>query len=111
MPDGSKCRRKKPGKISFAELMGAAGMSGFGALLEAPSASASCTQPPSNLSLKAAALIEKLNRHSQAIRALDEPLARRVAVLSHVLSVVTRLRITSVPLLREPMRAAPAVPP
>jgi hypothetical protein len=36
MQEGCKFRRKNPEKISLDELMGAAGMSGFGAVLELP---------------------------------------------------------------------------
>ena len=86
-------------------------MSGFGALLEARPASANRPPVPLGLSLRAAALADRLNRHSQAIGALHEPLARRVAVLNQLLTVVTRLRISAVPLVRGALRAEPAVQP
>jgi hypothetical protein len=85
MLNGSRPRHKKVEKISFEELMGAAGMSGFGALLQQQTGN-------SDLRRRALDLIERLDQQNQTIWALKEPLSRRVDVLGHVLKILTQWR-------------------
>jgi hypothetical protein len=96
MKNGSKSRPKKLEKISFEELMGAAGMSGFGALLEQPHPGERAGwQPPVELrlkfSLRRAALAEKLGRQNDVLRSLNEPLTRRVTSLKLAIGILSRL--------------------
>lgn len=87
MREGSKPRRKKLQKISFEELMGAAGMSGFGALLEALPAKPK-TESRVRLSLRAAAMEETLVRQNDVLRSLNEPLTERINSLERVLGIL-----------------------
>jgi hypothetical protein len=92
MKDGSRCQRRKLEKISLEELMSAAGMSGFGALLERPLERQTARwQPPAELrlrlSLKGAVLGEKLGRQNYLLRSLEETLTRRVKSLEQALNV------------------------
>jgi len=96
MKDGSQSRRKKLEKISFEEVMGAAGMSGFGALLERrPGIEEPAWQPVAESRLKflimGAALAEKLGRQNDMLRSLKEPLARRVTSLAQTLGILSRI--------------------
>lgn len=112
MTGGSKSRRKKPEKISFEELMGAAGMSGFGALLEPPprhlrsglasgcaaqTGSASVSESLLEFSRKVAALGERLDRQSAVVRSLTAARARRVAALDRALRTSTWRRVATLP--------------
>lgn len=94
MKDGSRCRHKKLEKISLEELMAAAGMSGFGALLESPPGQGTANrQPPAEprfrLSLQAAALAEKAERQHDLLRSLKEPLTKRVKSLEQALEILS----------------------
>ncbi|MBZ5596193.1 MAG: hypothetical protein LAP39_28445 [Acidobacteriia bacterium] len=94
MKDSSRPRHKKLEKISLEELMAAAGMSGFGALLEKPSGREMAGwQPPAEsrlrFSLKGAALAEKMGRQNDLLRALKEPLTRRVKSLEQALEILS----------------------
>jgi hypothetical protein len=96
MKDGSRCRHKKLEKISLEELMAAAGMSGFGALLESPPGRETAGwQPPAEsrlrLSLKAAALTEKAQRQHDLLGSLKEPLTKRVKSLEQALKILSRI--------------------
>src|SRR6266849_4645354 len=93
MKDGSQSRRKKLEKISFEEVMGAAGMSGFGALLERrPGIEEPAWQPVAESRLKflikGAALAEKLGRQNDMLSSLKEPLTRRVTSLAQALGIL-----------------------
>ena len=97
MIEGSKPRRKKLQKISFEELMGAAGMSGFGALLEGLPAQETAprqtwTESRMRLSLRAAAIAEVLVRQNDVLRSLNEPLTERINSLERVLGMLARIR-------------------
>lgn len=94
MKDGSRCRRKKLEKISLEELMGAAGMSGFGALLEPPPVREPAGwHPPVELrlrfSLVRAAMAEKVERQGELLRSLREPLAKRARSMEQVLEILS----------------------
>ncbi len=92
MKDGSRCRRKKLEKISLEELMGAAGMSGFGALLgQPPVREPAGWHPPARLrfSLIRAALAEKVERQGELLRSLREPLAKRARSMEQVLEILS----------------------
>ncbi len=94
MKDSSRCRHKQLEKISFDEVMGAAGMSGFGALLEQrPGIEESGWQPAAESRLKflikGAALAEKLGRQNDTLRSLNEPLARRLTSLAQALRILS----------------------
>ena len=96
MKDGSQSRRKKLEKISFEEVMGAAGMSGFGALLEGRPGIGErgwqlAAETRLKFLLKGAALAEKLGRQNDMLRSLKEPLTRRVTSLAHVLGILSRI--------------------
>ena len=96
MKDGSQSRHKKLEKISFEEVMGAAGMSGFGALLERrPGMEAPVWQPAAEARLKfllkGAALAERLGRQNDLLRSLNEPLTRRVMSLAEALEILSRI--------------------
>jgi hypothetical protein len=96
MREGSGPRRKKLQKISFEELMGAAGMSGFGALLEYPPAKATAhgqpwTESRLRLSIRAAAIEETVVQQNDVLRSLNEPLAERINSLKRVLGVLARM--------------------
>ena len=93
MKDGSQSRHKKLEKISFEEVMGAAGMSGFGALLERrPGIEEPGWKPAAEsrlkFLLKGAALAEKLGRQNDMLRSLNEPLTRRVTSLAQALGIL-----------------------
>lgn len=101
MKDGSRCRHKKLEKISLEELMGAAGMSGFGALLERPLGRepAGWQLPPEfrlKFSLVGAALAEKAGRQTDLLRSLEEPLTRRVKSMEQVLEMLSWIRCATV---------------
>ena len=92
----SKSRRRQLEKIDIEELMGAAGMSGFAALLELPPVRAAPGwQPPaatrSRILVKAATLAEKLGVQTDVLRSLNEPLTRRVRSLERALGFLTGL--------------------
>ncbi len=94
MKDGSRPRPKKLEKISFEEVMGAAGMSGFGALLEPRhEVEDLCWQPAAESRLKfllqGAALAEKLGRQTETLHSLNEQLARRVTSLARALAMLS----------------------
>jgi phage-related minor tail protein len=94
MKDGSRPRPKKLEKISFEEVMGAAGMSGFGALLELrPGVEGLGWQPAAELRLKfllqGAALAERLGRQTDTLRSLNERLASRVTSLAQALGMLS----------------------
>ena len=96
MREGSGPQRKKLQKITFEELMGAAGMSGFGALLEySPDKETARSRPWSEsrmrLSLRAAALAETLVRQNDVLRSLNEPLTERINSLERMLGVLARM--------------------
>ena len=96
MKEVSQSRHKKLEKISFEEVMGAAGMSGFGALLERrPASEEPAWQPVAELRLKfllkGAALVEKLGRQNDMLRSLNEPLTRRVISLAQALGILSRI--------------------
>src|SRR5206468_3446373 len=89
----SKSRRRQPEKINVEELMGAAGMSGFAALLELPPVRAAPGWQPiaetrSRFLGKAAALEEKLGVQTDELRSLNEPLNRRVRSLERALGFI-----------------------
>ncbi len=96
MKDVSQSRHKKPEKITFEEVMGAAGMSGFGALLERRPG---IEEPGWKLAaesrlkflLKGAALAEKLGRQNDMLSSLNEPLTRRVTSLAQALGILSRI--------------------
>jgi hypothetical protein len=96
MKDGSQSRHKKLKKISFEEVMGAAGMSGFGALVEqGPGMEAPGWQPTAEwrlkFLLKGAALADRLGRQNDLLRSLNEPLTRRVKSLAEALGILSRI--------------------
>jgi hypothetical protein len=94
MKDRSRPRPKKLEKISFEEVMGAAGMSGFGALLEPRHRVEELGwQPAAELRLKfllkGAALAENVGRQTDTLRSLNERLTRRVASLAQALGMLS----------------------
>ena len=96
MKESSGPRRKRLEKISFEELMGAAGMSGFGALLPQSQAEEPTCWPPLHdlrlrISLRAAALAEFLWRQNEVLRSLNEPLTRRVKSLEQAIGFLSGL--------------------
>lgn len=99
MNESSASRRRKLEKISFEEVMGAAGMSGFGALVQPPH---NREEPGGQLlaalrvrvALRGAALAEKLARQNDAIRSLNQPMTNRVTSLMQVLRFCRRLRLS-----------------
>jgi len=110
MKDSSRCRHKQLEKISFEEVMGAAGMSGFGALLEQrpgikePGWQAAAESRLKFL-IKGAALAEKLGRQNDTLRRLNEPLKRRLTSLGEALRILSLIGCAvptrrSFPLLR-----------
>lgn len=99
MKDGLRSRPKKLEKISFEEVMGAAGMSGFGALLErGPGVAEFGWQPSAESRLKfllrGAALAENLGRQNDVLRSLNERLARRVKSLAQALGLMSSMTRT-----------------
>ena len=110
MKDGSKSRRKRIEKISFEEVMDAAGMSGFGALVQL-SAGTSADLPhcePSaadqtrrvddwpqlgetlqEFSRKMDILEERLGRQNEVIRSLTELQVRRVRALQQACGILS----------------------
>ena len=97
MREGSKSQRKKLVKISLEELMGAAGMSGFGALLEELPANETAhrqvwTESRLRLSLRAAAIVDTLGRQNEAIRSLNGPLTERINSLQRVLGMLAGMK-------------------
>ena len=100
MREGSKSQRKKLEKISLEELMGAAGMCGFGALIEGLPADETArrqtwTESRLRLSLRAAAIVETLGRQNDAIRLLNDPLTARINSLERVLGMLARMKPTA----------------
>lgn len=96
MKDNSRCRHKQLEKITFEEVMGAAGMSGFGAILEQRPGIEELGRQPAVVSrmkflLKGAALAEKLARQDDALRSLNEPLTRRLKSLGQALEILSRI--------------------
>jgi hypothetical protein len=96
MKDSSRSRHKKLEKISFEEMMGAAGMSGFGALVEQrPGIEELGWQPAAEsrlkFLLKVAALAENLGRQNDTLRSLNELLTRRVTSLAQALGILSRI--------------------
>ena len=96
MKDSSRSRHRNLGKISLEEVMGAAGMSGFGALVEQhPGIEEVGWQPAAEsrlkFSLKGAALAENLGRQNDMLRSLNEPLTRRVTSLAEALRILSRI--------------------
>ena len=96
MREGSGPQRKKLQKITFEELMGAAGMSGFGALLEYPPEKETAHGLPwaesrLRLSLRAAAIAETLVQQNDVLRSLNQPLTERLNSLARVLGVLARM--------------------
>ena len=96
MKDGSQSRHKKLEKITFEEVMGAAGMSGFGALLERrPGIEEPGWKPAAEsrlkFLLKGAALAENLGRQNDILRSLNDPLTRRIASLAQALGILSRI--------------------
>lgn len=94
MKDSSRCRHKQLEKISFEEVMGAAGMSGFGALLEQwPGIEERgwqlATQSRLKFLMQGAALAEKLGRQNDTLRSLNEPLTRRLTSLREALRILS----------------------
>jgi hypothetical protein len=94
MKDRSRPRPKKLEKISFEEVMGAAGMSGFGALLEPRHGIEELGwQPAAELRLKfllkGAALAENVGRQTVTLRTLNERLTRRVTSLAQALGMLS----------------------
>jgi hypothetical protein len=94
MKDGSRSRPKKLEKISFEEVMGAAGMSGFGALLEPRHGVEDLGWQPAAESrlkffLKGAALAENVGRQTDTLRSLNERLTRRVTSLARALGMLS----------------------
>jgi hypothetical protein len=94
MKDGSRSRPKKLEKISFEEVMGAAGMSGFGALLEPRHGIEDlCWQPAAEsrlkFLLKGAALAENVERQTDTLRSLNERLTRRLTSLAQALGMLS----------------------
>jgi hypothetical protein len=114
MIEGSKPRRKKLQKISFEELMGAAGMSGFGALLEGlpaedPAPRQTWTESRLRLSLRAAAIAETLVRQNGVLRSLHDPLRARVNSLEQVLGMLSRMNSAAAGVYRAQPGALQAV--
>jgi hypothetical protein len=96
MKDSSRSRHKKLEKISFEEVMGAAGMSGFGALLGQRLGTQELGWQPAAESrlkflLKGAALAERMGRQNDTLRSLNEMLTRRVTSLSQALGILSRI--------------------
>ena len=96
MKDSSRSRHKKLEKIGFEEVMGAAGMSGFGALLERRPGTEQVGWQPAAESrlkflLKGAALTEKLGRQNDTLRSLNEPLTRRLTSLAQAVGILSRI--------------------
>ena len=94
MKDSSRCRHKQLEKISFEEVMGAAGMSGFGALLDQRPRIEELSRQPGVESrleflVKGAALAEKLGRQTDTLRSLNERLTRRVTCLTQALGMLS----------------------
>lgn len=97
MKESSGSRRKKLEKIGFEELMGAAGMSGFGALLEPlPVRVTGGWRLPVELRVRfvvqGAALAEKLGRQNDRLRSLNGSMTRRVASLEQALRFLSHRR-------------------
>jgi hypothetical protein len=91
MSSSSKPQHRKPQKIAIEELIGAAGMSGFGALIgPQPAVAVPRAQPWAEtrvrFSLRAAALAENLGRQNEVLRSLKEPLARRARLLERAVT-------------------------
>lgn len=96
MKDCSRSRPKNLEKISFEEVMGAAGMSGFGALFEqSPGIETLAWQPAAECRLKfllkGAVFTEKLARQNDMLRSLNEPLTRRLNSLAQALGTLSRV--------------------
>lgn len=96
MREGSGPRRKKLQKITFEELMGAAGMSGFGALLEyspekETARSRPCSESRLRLSLRAAAIVETLVQQNDVLHSLHAPLTERINSLERMLAILARM--------------------
>lgn len=96
MKDRSRCQRKPLEKISFEEVMGAAGMSGFGALFEQrPGIEERGWQRAAQTRLKflmqGAVLAEKLGRQNDALRSLNDPLTHRLTSLREALRILSRI--------------------
>lgn len=95
MNEGLPSRRKKLEKISLEELMGAAGMSGFSALLDYPPGAASAGSRL-RLSLRVAAAVEIMGQQNDALGALQAPLARRIQSLERALGVLAQMKTAAV---------------
>ena len=82
--------------------MGAAGMSGFGALLPTPRvAEKPAWRPLADLrmrvALREAALAEELARQNDLLRSLNQPLAHRVASLEKAIEILSRITADTAP--------------
>ena len=114
MREGSGPQRKKLQKITFEELMGAAGMSGFGALLEyspekETARSRPCSESRLRLSLRAAAIAETLVQQNDVLRSLSAALTGRINSLERMLAMLARMNSarTTLPMtLRERVAVA-----
>ena len=100
MKESSGSRRRKLEKIGFEELMGAAGMSGFGALLEPPPVRATGgwrlpVELRMRFSLQGAALAERLVRQNDILRSLNGSMVRRVTSLEQALVLLSRITALS----------------
>ena len=112
MSNACKSRHRKSERITFDELMGAAGMSGFGALFERPQPirpGLSHVAPPAVAPLQAvgrapvgesqnkgepalAAVARRLDRQDELIGSLGGVYTRRVTALQRALQALTWLR-------------------